>query len=152
MPKRVSKRSFNQCAKRLEKLREEQAELLSRLADLEAQQAERERLISSVEESHEKAKNKLRGFFETDEEAEYYFHKLKTSNSVDFESIVQKYKSRIVDPKKRTSRKQKSDEPAEQPSKKLKVTRSAESKEIKGNYEFPNHIHVFNCIYLHNKN
>ena len=115
MPKRVSKRSFNQCAKRLEKLREEQAELLSRLADLEAQQAERERLISSVEESLGKAKNKLRGFFESDKEAEDFFHKLKNSNSVTYKSTVQKYKSTIVDPKKRNSRKRKSDEPADQP-------------------------------------
>ena len=124
MPKRVSKPSYQ--------------------ADLEARQAERERLISSVE-------HKLRGFFESDEEAEDFFRKLKIG-SVTFKSMFKKWKSRTADPKTRTSRKRKSNEPAEQPSKKLKTTRNIKNKEIKGKSEFPNHVRVFNCIYLYNKN
>ena len=148
MPKRVSKRSYNQCAKRLEKLREEQANLLSRQADLEAEQAERERLISSVEKSLEKVKDKLRMFFKSEEEAEDFFHDL---NSKNYASTMQKYLPRIVDPKTRISRKRKSDEQVDQPSKKLKTTRKVKNQLIKGKSEFPNHVHVFNCIYLYNK-
>ena len=125
MPKRVSKRSYQ--------------------AELEARQAERERLISSVE-------HKFRGFFESDEEHKDFFHKMKTSNSVTFTSMVQKWKSRTFSPEKTTSRKRKSDEPAGQPFKKLKTTINIKNQEIKGKSEFPNHVHVFNCIYLYNKN
>ena len=124
MPKRVSKSSYQ--------------------ADLEARQAERERLISSVE-------HKLRRFFESDEEAADFFHKMKTSNSVTFTSMFQKWKSRTADPTEGTSRKRKSNEPAEQPSKKLKTTRNIKNKEIKGIKVKKQSISMFLCK-VHKKN